>query len=274
MSYSVREVAAMLGLAPAQIRAWARDGLLSPQKGTRGALRLDFHDLVLLRTASELSAAHVPQRRIRKALENVREHLPEGRSITGLRISAHGEQIVVRDGESVWNPESGQSLFDFAISDVAAIAEPVARANFERARADDEGLGADDWYDLGCDLELRAPESAEEAYRRALTLDPSYADAHVNLGRIQHEGGATALAAQHYRAALAADPSHALAAFNLGVALEDLGKVDEAIAAYEHALELEPDNADAHYNLAGIHERRGDRAIAFQHLKEYSRLRA
>ena len=264
----------MLGLSPTQIRAWIREGLLDPEKGARGEILLGFRDLVLLRTAGELVAANVPQKRIRKALEKVREQLPAGRSVTALRISAHGEQVVVRDGSAIWNPESGQSLFDFSISDVAAAAEPVARANFARAEQTDEELGADDWFDIACDLELTSPEDAQAAYERALRLNPRHADAHVNLGRLHHEAGSADVAERHYRDALASDPSNALAAFNLGVALEDLGRVDDAIAAYERAIQLEPDNADAHFNLSGLHERRGDKRAAFMHLKEYSRLRA
>jgi tetratricopeptide (TPR) repeat protein len=266
MSYTVREVATMLGLKPSQIRAFAAKGFLTPERGTRGELRFGFHDLILLRTAGELTAAKIPQRKVRRALERLREQLPAGQSLTGVRISADGERVVVREGDMMWNPESGQSLFDFSVAEIAAKTE---RFNH---RPPAEELDADAWYDIACDLELSSVDEARAAYQRAIELDPDHADAHVNLGRILHEEGAPAAAEQHYRRALDSDPRHPTAAFNLGVALEDLGRLREAREAYERALELDPENADAHYNLAGLCERRGDKAGALRHLKEYRRL--
>ena len=264
VSYSVREVAAMLGLTPSQVRAYAARGFLEPERGSRGELRFGFRDLVILRTAGELVAAHIPQRKVQRALERLREQLPAGTSLTGVRISADGERVVVRNGGAMWNPESGQSLFDFSVSEIE---EKVAPIN-------EQERDADAWYDFACDLETSSPDEARAAYQRAIELDPDHSDAHVNLGRMLHEEGAPLAAQQHYRRALESDPSHPTAAFNLGVALEDLGRLNEARNAYLRALELDPENADAHYNVAGIYERRGDKANALQHLKEYRRLKS
>lgn len=268
MSYTVREVAAMLGLSPSRVRAYAAKGFLEPERGSRGELRFGFRDLIILRTAGELAAAHIPQRKVQRALERLREQLPAGRSLTGVRISADGERVVVRDGGAVWNPESGQSLFDFSVEEIEAQAAPMERAE------GDEHEDADAWYDVACELEVASPDEARAAYQRAIELDPDHSDAHVNLGRMLHEEGAPLAAQQHYRRALETDPAHPTAAFNLGVALEDLGRLNEARNAYIRALELDPDNADAHYNLAGLYERRGDKAGALRHLKEYRRLKS
>ena len=274
MSYTLREVAAMLGLSAAQIRSYASKGFLTPERGPRGELRFGFRDLVVLRTAGELSSAKIPPRKVKRALEKLRDQLPPGRSITAVRIAADGERVVVRDGESIWNPESGQSLFDFAVADLAAKTAPFAKKAAESARARANELEADDWYDLACQIELTSIDEARDAYQRALQLDPHHSDAHVNLGRLFHEERELVAAEQHYRAALEIDPQHSIAAFNLGVALEDRGKIEQAIEAYENALMLDPSNADAHYNLAGIYERRGEKASAVQHLKAYARARA
>jgi tetratricopeptide (TPR) repeat protein len=273
MSYSVREVSAMLGLSAAQIRAYADKGFLEPERGALGEMRFGFHDLVLLRTAGELSAANIPQRKVQRVLELLREQLPSGRSLTAVRITADGDRVIVRDGEAVWNPESGQSLFDFSVADLAAQAAPFVRRAAEEAR-DQDGTTAEQWFDLACELELSAVDDAIDAYRRTLQLEPHHADAHVNLGRLLHERGETAAAEEHYRAAVESDPDHETAAFNLGVALEDLGRIDDAIAAYTIAITLDPDNADAHYNLAGIFEQRGDKQTALRHLKVYRALTA
>ena len=47
--YSTREVAELLGMKPARIRAFARAGLLSSQREPRHAYRFRFEDVVLLR---------------------------------------------------------------------------------------------------------------------------------------------------------------------------------------------------------------------------------
>lgn len=256
----------MLGIAPAQIRSYASKGFLSPDRGEHGELRFGFRDLVVLRTASELMAADVPQRKVQRVLEKLRTQLPAGRTLAGVRIAADGERVVVRDGNVVWNPESGQELFDFPVAEIADRTVPILEAQ----KSDDPD--AEGWYELACELEMSSVSEAKDAYERAVALNPHHADAHVNLGRLLHEEGTPAAAEKHYRAALAADPVHDTAAFNLGVALEDLGRIREAIEAYARALSLDPDNADAHYNLAGLYEKRGEKASAVQHLMAYRKL--
>jgi tetratricopeptide (TPR) repeat protein len=262
MSYTVREVSAMLGLSAAQIRSFASKGVLQPERGPRGELRFGFHDLIILRTAGELAAAKVPQRKVQRVLQRLREQLPAERSLTGVRIAADGNRVVVSDGAAMWNPESGQVLFDFSVEELADRMSSIPRATDE----------AEELYDVACEVETSSPDQAKEVYERLLEIDPDHVDAHVNLGRLLHEDGAPAAAERHYRRALDLDPDHEIAAFNLGVALEDLGRFKDAIDAYLRALELDPQNADAHFNLAGLYERRGEKAAALRHLKTYRRL--
>jgi len=263
----------MLGLSAAQIRSWAARGFLTPERDDDGDLRFGFQDLVILRTAGELTAAKIPTRKIRRVLESVREQLPEGRSIAGVRIAADGERVVVRDGTALWNPESGQSLFDFSVEEIAEKTKPIALAAVReaKARAEDD-LDADAWYELASDLELTDPAEARAAYEKAIALDPVHIDAHINLGRLLHEDGDLRGAEKQYRAALSVAPTHPVAAFNLGVALDDQGRLADAAEAYRGAIELDPDNPDAHYNLAGILERQHDKAGAVRHLTRYRAL--
>lgn len=245
----------MLGLTPSQVRSYAHQAVVNPDRGPRGELRFGFHDLVILRTASELAAAEIPGRKVRRVLARLREQLPAGQSVTGVRIAADGDRVVVRDGDSVWNPESGQALFDFSVAEIAEKTVVLPR--------DD----SDTLFETAIGVEQESSGEAKSLYERILQLNPQHADAHVNLGRILHEEGAPQAAAEHYVAALAIEPEHSTAAFNLGVALEDLGRAGDAIDAYVRALALDPDNADAHYNLAGLYEKRGDKAAALRHLK-------
>ena len=261
----------MLGLSVQRVRSFVKSGFLEPQRGPRGEMRFSFHDLVMLRTAKGLVEAKIPSRRVKEALQKLRLRLPEGRELRGLRIAAEGDHIVVGDGDSRWQADSGQVLFDFDTADLARKVAPLQRKAVRDADRS-PAVSADTWYERGCDLEDGSPVEAREAYRRALELDPGHAGAHLNLGRLLHEAGDPEAAAQHYRIVLDAHPDDATAAFNLGVALEDLGQLEESTGAYLRALGTDPSYADAHYNLAFVRERSGDRTAALRHLTAYRRL--
>ena len=267
--YAAKDVAKLLGLSLPQVRAFARSGFLQPDRGSRGELRFSFPDLVLLRAAKGLADARIPSRRIRRALRRLRQQLPAGRPLSAVRITAEGDDVVVRDGGAAWDPESGQLVLDFAVADLATRAAPFARRAAQAAREAEEALGPDEWYDLGFDLEAVDMAEARDAYRRALELDPHHADAHVNLGRLLQEGGEPAQAVSHYLLALQDRAGHATAWFNLGIALEDLRRRSEAIKAYEQAIAAEPLLADAYFNLARLYEQAGKRAAALRHLSRY-----
>ncbi|MGD2135241.1 MAG: tetratricopeptide repeat protein [Gemmatimonadales bacterium] len=266
--YTSRDAARLLDLSLAQVRAYARAGFLSPTRGERGEYRFSFQDLVLLRAASGLVAARIPAARIRRALDQLRRQLPGDRSLSELRITAEGDEIVVRDGASVWQPESGQFVLDFQVADLATEIAPLEADDAAAIDPDDE-RNAEAWYEVGVELESIAPAEALDAYRRAVDLDAGHSDALVNLGRLLHEDGSLPDAEQCYRRALDICPDDGTAAFNLGTVLEDLERSHDAIAAYERAAHLDPTQADAHFNLARLHERLGEKALALQHLKHY-----
>ena len=265
MSYSAKEVAQLLGLTPARVRALAKAGGLD-------ASAFSFQDLVLLRTAKGLLDAEVAPARVRRALQKLRGSLPEGRPLTALAISAEGHRVVVRDGRTRFDPESGQSLFDFDVRELEHRVAPLAERAARRAREAAVDRGADEWFDLGCELEVGAPEEARDAYARAVALDPDHADAHVNLGRILHEAGDLDGAEAHYRAALAARAGDSIAAFNLGLVLAARDRIDDAIAAFKDAIAADPQCADAHYNMAQLYERLGQDHAALRHLRLYKKL--
>ncbi|HEY6098593.1 MAG TPA: MerR family transcriptional regulator [Anaeromyxobacter sp.] len=268
--YRANDVARMLGLPVPEVRRLARAGFVSPMRGRRNELRFSFQDVVLLRTAAGLVHARVPPARVRRALRQLRDQLPEGRPLTGVRVAADGEHVVVQEGGARWHPETGQVLLDFGVEDLARKVTPIVRAA-ARARTP-APLDAEAWYRWAADLEDAAPAEAKDAYRRALAHDPAHGGAHLNLGRLLHEEGQAHAAEYHYRRALESPEHRALAAFNLGVALEDQDLQDEALLAYARAIEADRTLADAHYNASRLLERIGRKAEALRHLAEYRRL--
>jgi tetratricopeptide (TPR) repeat protein len=269
--YTTREVSEVLGVPASRILSWTRNGLLSPDRGPRGGYLYSFQDIVLLRAAQGLMEQRVTTRRVRAALEALRDQLPEGRPLSAVHISVVGDRVVVHDADTLWEPTSGQITLDFPVSEIAALAEPIARRGLDRAGAPADPT-PDDWYHTGLDLEAVSPDESMEAYRRALHLDPGHVEANLNRGRLLHEGGRPDRALEHYDRALEGDPGSAHAHYNRGVALEDLGRSDDAALAYRRAIELDERLAAAHFNLFRLLEAAGRNPEALGHLAAYRRL--
>jgi len=263
--FTTKQVADASGLPTAKILGWARAGLLTPVLDEEGAYVFSFQDLVLLRSARELLASDVPARKVRAALEALRQQLPSGRPLSAVNISSIGDRVLVRDEGHLWEPDSGQTLLDLGATTTAP---PHGVSEALRAPRN----SADEWYNAALDLEGTDAAAAMSAYVSALAVDPLHADAHLNLGRLLHEAGELAEAETHYRAAAEADPESARARFNLGVLAEDRGRVGDALAAYREALRLDEHLAPAHFNLSRLLEARGEEASALAHLVTYKRL--
>ncbi|WP_269604208.1 tetratricopeptide repeat protein [Prochlorococcus marinus] len=95
-------------------------------------------------------------------------------------------------------------------------------------------------------------KDAELLQRKAIELNPNYADAHSNLGGILKDLDELKEAEVSTRKAIELKPDFADAHSNLGGILKDLDKLKEAEVSTRKAIELKPDFADAHSNLGGI----------------------
>jgi tetratricopeptide (TPR) repeat protein len=267
---STAEAARILGIEPARVREIVRSGVFEPRRRGRRYL-LSFQDLVVLRAAKGLLDARVPAARVQRALAALARELPPERPLSGLRIYADGRDVAVCNGETAWQPETGQLVLDFELDSLAKLvddarrARPVPEAAGAAARARAE-------FERALDLEDEAPAEAALAYRRAVALDPDLVDAWVNLGRLVHEAGDAANAVAFYQEAAAKAPGDPIVHFNLALALEDAEGPAAAAAAYEAALALDPDFADAHFNLASLCEQQGRQAEAIRHYSAYKRL--
>jgi tetratricopeptide (TPR) repeat protein len=271
---STLEVSRILGMREARVRDLVRAGLVRPARSGRG-YAFTFQDLVVLRAAQELLAKHVPAARVRRALAGLAAKLPEGGSLSGLRVFADGREVAVRDGKSSWQPATGQTLLDFAVDELAQRVEGLERAPKPEPvgrPGESERQRAREAFARALDLEDEDPEAARDAYRDALSLDPELADAYVNLGRLVQEAGDPREAARLYHLALERNPGDAIVHFNLALAQEDLHAPERALAHYEKALAIDPDFADAHFNLASLCEQLGREPQALRHYHAYKKL--
>jgi tetratricopeptide (TPR) repeat protein len=265
--YGVSDVEKMLRLPRSTIRAMASAGFVTPARGPRNALLFSFQDLIVLRTAQALASAKVPTQRITRSLKELRRQLPETMPLSGLSISAVGEQVVVRDGTGHRQVESGQYVLAFEGDPASGSLSVIECAPSAPASAVDE-----DWFVRAVALERTNPKAAIEAYGKAIAAAPERLDTRINLGRLLHETGRYQEAELVYRDAVKACGRDPLLLFNLGVLLGDLERKREAIEAYEAALRGDPAMADSHYNLGLLYEKLGKARQAIRHMSEYRRL--
>jgi tetratricopeptide (TPR) repeat protein len=268
-TYSVRDVERVLRLSRSTLRGLISAGFVDPARGPRREYRFSFQDLIVLRAARALIDAKVPRRRVSRALEDLRRHLPETVPLAGLTICAVGDRVVVRDGKTHWQVDDGQYLLGLDVSVEGGVLRVIERKPEPAADAPAPEV---DWFAKAIDLEDTDPRAAQQAYERAVGADNADIAAWINWGRLLHEHGDAKEAEAVYRRALDHCEPDVLLLFNLGVALEDLGRTDEAIDTYQAVIESDPTFADGHYNLARLYESMGKPQHAIRHLGQYRRL--
>jgi tetratricopeptide (TPR) repeat protein len=267
-TFSLRRVQAMLGVSRHIVTGLIDAGFVHPTRGSRNELRFTLQDIVLLRTAHGLQAQSIPARRILRSLARLKATLPAELPLTGLRITAIGAEVAVRDGSGRWHSDSGQMLLDFEIAPVTGSVTILEHA----VRRHPKETEARELFDRAEALEASDPAAAESGYLQALALAPELEEAYLNLGAMWAASGRYAELLRLSDSALEHCAGSALVHFNRAVALDHLERLDEAAASYERSLALDPTLADAHFNLAQLHQQAGDERGALRHYNAYRRL--
>jgi tetratricopeptide (TPR) repeat protein len=179
--------------------------------------------------------------------------------------------VLVRDRDGAFEPTTGQLVLDFRVD---ALRDDVVRVLHANQPDPQKRRSAYEHYLEGCrlDEDESTLDRAEEAYRRALQLDPSLANAITNLGNVRFRRGLVDEAVDLYRQALRIDPAQPEAAYNLGFLAYERAEVDDAVRWFEQALEHDPSFADAHFNLAMAYQEQGRVPEARPHWQAYLRL--
>lgn len=271
-SFTLKDIEGTFGVSRGTVASLTRAGLLEPIKGSRGERQFSFQDVVLIRTADSLKKANVPPRRVTRALQRLKAWSHD-RPLSGVRIAAIGNGVVVSEAHRQWEVETGQLVMELQPSRSqpgAVLSIQSARKAEDRAdERDNAGADASSWFQLGCQLEAQDMRKAEQAYRRAIAIAPDYADPYLNLGCLLTEAGRLQEAESLYRDAVAAIGDEPLLHFNLGVTLEDLERYEDALRSYHRCIDIAPDMADAHFNAARLHEQLGDAHRAIRHFNQY-----
>ena len=271
--FDSKDLKRLFGLPASQVRSLIKAGHINPLKKA-GRLSYSFQDLIVLRTLGSLRAAKIPTKKINRTLRAIRESLPGELPLSGLSIVAVGDRIVVREGQSLRESDTGQYTLALEFIDQGGELVMIDKHSDARSRAED-GAGSavseaqEDDFERALVLEETDAEAAIVLYRKCLEADAKRMEARLNLGRLLHEKGRHEEAERVYRGSAAAEP---LLSFNLAVLLEDRDRIGEAMAVYRHAIALDPGLADAHFNLARLYEQAGNARDALRHLLAYRRL--
>ncbi|GAA4337797.1 hypothetical protein GCM10023165_16060 [Variovorax defluvii] len=268
--YTLRVVRQMLGLTRHAVSKLIELGFVDPSRGPGRAWRFSFRDVVLLRSAHDLRAARIPTRQILRTLRRLRETLPPEAPVNGLRITAVGDRIIVREEHAQWEPDTGQLVMDFSVAPATGSVTFIAQRPAETEASPSHDV--DELFEAAEALESSDPAAAEQAYRRILAQEPAHAHAYLNLGFMLCEAGRSGEAVALYDEGVEHCPDDPLIHYNRAVALEDIGRVSDALAAYEQCLRLQPDFADAHQNAALLYAQSGQKQLAIRHFSAYRRL--
>jgi arylsulfatase A-like enzyme/Tfp pilus assembly protein PilF len=228
----------------------------------------------------------------------VTRDLPDGRAMVSIAAELHGAAAAVRAGDCAAATGSLESIVRRDPHNVPALnllgqcrrsagREAEALAIFERAASEHPTLVAPLANVAASLLALGRRAEAEQAYARALVLDPTLPEAATALARLRREGGEPAAAVavldsaiaagghaaalylergvaraesgqleaalDDFRAAARRDPLSTVALENAGRAAYHLGRAAQAAPFYEALLRLAPERGDVWKTLGAIY---------------------
>lgn len=177
-TFTLRGAQEKLGLSRTVLSGLISAGFVTPSRGARNEHRFTFQDLALLRTAYALQKSNIAPRKILASLAKLKASLPTEIPLTGLRITAVGADVAVRDGQGkLESTATGQYLMDFDVVGTGAKVSFLDRTPPVASRPD-----AATYFRQGEKVEAKDAAAALAAYRKAIELDPTFADAYLNLG--------------------------------------------------------------------------------------------
>ncbi len=266
--YTLTQLARILDVPAARVRAWMRNELIRPAQVVRRLCFFDFAQVATAKALAQLTSDGITPARIRRSLEELREWLPDAdRALAQLETLERDGPLLLRTDDGDLAETTGQLRLDFGADDAPAVAEapPAPLSPLPSV-----GRNADDWFELGIAAEEENMlEEAVDAYRRSLACSGPQPEVCFNLGNALYSLERPEEAATSLRQAVELDAEYVEAWNNLGVVLGELGESREALRSLRHALALEPKYADAHYNLAETLACAGDTRGAERHWRAY-----
>jgi DNA-binding transcriptional MerR regulator len=265
-AYTLGDVARICGVSRRRVRYWERTALIGSTPEIAVQPAFGFRDLVSVRSIVGLLERGVPLRQIRRGADAARERFPEREPLSGLRAWPGANRLLLhRDG--AWMEPDGQLVLGFVCGPAAGDVESLA----SRRSGEDACHAAREWFVRGSELDVERAtwNEAADCYRRAIELDPTFADAHCNLGSLLFNRGRRDEARFHFEQTVELAPRHVEGHLNLGTLCEEDGAEERALWHYRQALESDPRFPDIHVSIALIYEKMELLRTARVHWRRY-----
>ncbi|MGH7841755.1 MAG: tetratricopeptide repeat protein [Candidatus Binataceae bacterium] len=261
-TFSTRAAARILAVSPDRIRYWVKHRLLSPAAPRGRRHRFAFNDLLLMRMAKELLPSRGHLKSFRRRFDGIARYFGARRPVTSLNLESQDGQILVRDGDLVFEAESGQLLLWHERERPAGKVEdgfgPArVRARFEEARR----------------LAESDPLRALMLYNELIEREPRNFELHLRTAALLEREGDFAGAMRHLQGAAMIAPGNAEVHLRLGLIQRRREEFELATQSFQRATECDPLAAEAHRNLVELYERVGRKRDALRHLSTLHRLR-
>src|SRR5712691_1171593 len=245
-TFSTRAAARILAVSPDRIRYWVKQRLVMPSAMRGRRYRFAFNDLLVMRMAKEL----LPRRRhlepIRRCFVRVRGFFDPKRPVTSLKLENGDGCIIVRDGEMMFEAESGQLLLCFDGPPPAGqIEERFGPARVRERFAEAKRLAESD------------PLRALMLYSDLLGHEPRNFEVHMRMAALLEREGDVAGATRHLVGAAVLAPANAEVHLRLGLVYRKREEFENSLQSFLRVVECDPLSVEAHRNLADLYERVG-----------------
>jgi tetratricopeptide (TPR) repeat protein len=260
-TFSTRAAARILAVSPDRIRYWVKRRLVKPAWRRGRRYRFGFNDLIVMRMAKELLPTRRHLEPFRRCFSRVRDFFEPGRPVTSFRLQNDDGRILVRDGESVFEAESGQLILRFEAPPPAGTVED----RFGPARVRER-------FDEAKRLAESDPLRAVMLYSDLLGREPRNFELHMRMAALLEDEGDLIGALRHLLGAAVVAPANAEVHLKLGLLYRRRDEPDNAIQSFLRAAECDPLALEAHRNLAELYDRLGRKRDALRHLSTVHRL--
>ena len=259
-TFSTRAAARILAVSPDRIRYWVRRRLVKPS-GRGRRYRFAFYDLLVMRMAKELLPSRRHLEPFQRCFDRARAFFDPARPVTSLKLESDDGRIIVRDGEIVFDAESGQLLLRFESKRRTGKVEerfgPArVRERFEEAKR----------------LAESDPLRALMLYSELIGREPANFELHLRMASLLEREGDIDGAIRHLIGAAVAAPANAEVHLRLGVLYRKREELGNALQSLIRAAECDPRSIEAHRHLAELYEHLGRKRDALRHMSAIHRL--
>jgi len=260
-TFSTRAAARILAVSPDRIRYWVKRRLVQPGVKRGRRYRFVFNDLLLMRMAKELLPSRRHLQPLQRCVERVRGLVDPSRPLTSLRLENDSGHILVRDGEVIFEADSGQLRLAFTVSALPGKLEE----GFGPARVRER-------FDEAKRIAESDPFRALTLYSELLGREPRNFDLHMRMATLLEDEGELTGALRHLIGAAVLLPANAEVHVRLGLLYRRREDNGNALQSFLRAIECDPVSVTAHRNVAELYESLGRSREAMRHLSTLHRL--